>query len=95
VSKRIAREAWRAATMVSGNPTNLADHNDKEDPAFIPAAEPTHLPVFNTIAERNSLAKPKKLGLNVHGNSRPNTSMALLGRTVDRVSTNRPGRTCR
>ena len=82
-------------TMVSWSQTNLADHNDEEDSAFVPSSEPADPPIIDMIAERHRLAKPKELGLNVHGNSRPNTSMALLGRTVDRVSTNRPGRTCR
>jgi len=80
------------AATLSGSPAKLADHNDEEDSAFVPAAEPAHLPIVHTIAERQRLPKPKELGLNVHGNSRPNTFMARLGRTVNRASANRPGR---
>jgi hypothetical protein len=58
-------------------------HNDEEDSAFVPAAEPAHSPIIDTIAERHRLAKPKEFGLNVHGYSRPDTSMARLGRTVN------------
>ncbi|HLM98523.1 MAG TPA: hypothetical protein VK335_04540 [Bryobacteraceae bacterium] len=79
------------AWMVSGSLTKLADHNDEEDSAFVPAAEPAHLPIIDTIAERHRLAKPKELGLNVHGNSRPNTSMARLERTVNRLCGNGAG----
>ena len=42
-------------------------HNDEEDSAFVPAAEPANAPVIDTIAQRYRLAKPKELGLNVHG----------------------------
>jgi len=68
-------------TMVSWSPTNLADHNDEEDSAFVPSAEPADPPIINVITQRHPLAKPKELRLNVHGNSRPNTSMARLVRT--------------
>jgi len=64
------------AATVSGTPAKLADHNDEGDSAFVPAAEPAHLPIIDTIAERYRVPKPKELGLNVHGDSRPNTSMA-------------------
>ena len=74
------------AVTVSGSPTKLVDHNDEEDSAFIPAAEPADPPIIDTIAERHRLAKPKELGLNVHDNSRPNTSIALLRRTVNLAS---------
>lgn len=57
-------------------------HHDEEDSAFVPAAEPTYSPIIDTIAERHRLAKPKELGLNVHG-SLPHTSMARLVRTVN------------
>lgn len=57
-------------------------HNHKEDPIFVPAAEPAHPPIIDMIAKRHRLAKPKELGLNVHG-LRPHTSMAQLGRTVN------------
>jgi hypothetical protein len=70
-------------TVVSWSPTKLACHNDEEDPAPVPAAEPADLPIIDTIAQGHRLAKPKELGLNVHGNSRPNTSMARLGRRVN------------
>jgi hypothetical protein len=46
-------------------------------------AEPADPPIINVITQRHRLAKPKELGLNVHGNSRPNTSMARLGRQVN------------
>jgi hypothetical protein len=59
-------------------------HHDEEDSAFVPAAEPADPPIIDTIAQRHRLAKPKELCLNVHG-SRPNTSMARLGRTVNPV----------
>jgi len=54
-----------------------ASHDHEEDSAPIAAAEPADPPIIDTIAERHRLAKPKELGLNVHANSRPNTSMAL------------------
>ena len=57
-------------------------HNDEEDSAFVPAAEPAHPPIIDTVAKRHRLAKSKELGLKVHG-SRPHTSMARLGRTVN------------
>jgi hypothetical protein len=69
--------------MLSGSPTNLADHDNEEDSAFVPAAEPADSPIIDTVAQRQRLAKPKELGLNVHGYSRPHTSMARLGRTVN------------
>jgi len=68
--------------MVSGSPTNLADHDNEEDSAFVPAAEPADSPIIDTIAERHRLAKAKEFGLNVHGHLRPHTLMARLARTV-------------
>jgi hypothetical protein len=62
---------------------------DEEDSVFIPSAEPHDPPIIDTIAERHRLAMPKELGLNVHGNSRPATFMAPLGRTVNPPSANR------
>jgi hypothetical protein len=70
------------AATVSGSPAKLADHNDEEDSALVPAAEPAHLPIIDAIAQRHRLAKPKELGLNVHG-SLSHTSMARLERTVN------------
>src|SRR5713101_5170194 len=58
-------------------------HNDEEDSAFVPAAEPADSPIIDTIAQRHRLAKAKELGLNVHNYLRPHTSMARLGRTVN------------
>jgi len=58
-------------------------HHDEEDSAFVPAAEPADPPIIDTIAQQHRLAKPKELCLNVHGYSRPHTSMARLGRTVN------------
>src|SRR6266852_2196480 len=55
-------------------------HDNEEDSAFVPAAEPGDPPIIDTIAERHRLAKPKELGLNVHGHSRPHTSMASMRR---------------
>jgi hypothetical protein len=77
------------AVTVSGSPMKLADHDDEEDPAFVPSAEPADPPIIDMIAERHRLAKPKELGLNVHDNSRPNTSIALLRRTVNVASAHR------
>jgi hypothetical protein len=57
-------------------------HHDEEDVAFVPTAEPAHPPIIDEISKRHTLAKPKELGLNVHG-SHPHTSMARLGRTVN------------
>jgi hypothetical protein len=42
-------------------------HDDEEDSAFVAAAEPAHSPIIDLIAKRHRLAKPKELGLNVHG----------------------------
>ena len=33
-------------------------HNDEEDSAFVPAAEPADSPIIDMIAERRRLAKP-------------------------------------
>jgi hypothetical protein len=55
-------------------------HHDEDDSAPVPAAEPAHLPIIDMIAKRDRLAKAKELGLNVHGHSRPHTSIARLGR---------------
>jgi hypothetical protein len=57
-------------------------HHDEEHSAFVPAAEPAHSPIIDTIAQGNRLAKPKELCLYVHG-LRPHTSMARLRRTVN------------
>jgi hypothetical protein len=67
----------------------LADHDDEEYSAFIPSADPANPPIVDTIAQRHRLAKPKKLGLNVHGHSRPETSIALLVRTVNHLHRDR------
>ena len=42
-------------------------HHDEKDSAFVPAADPGDPPIIDTIAERHRPAKPKELGLNVHG----------------------------
>jgi hypothetical protein len=42
-------------------------HHDEKDSAFVPAAAPAHPPIIDMIAKRHRLAKPKELGLNVHG----------------------------
>jgi hypothetical protein len=73
----------------TGSPTKLVDHNNEEDSAFIPAADPADIPIIDRIAERRRLEKAKELGLNVHGNLRPDTSIARLARTVN-ASANRP-----
>ena len=57
-------------------------HHDEEDSAFVPAAEPADSTIIDTIAERRRRAKPKELGLNVHGHLRPYTLMARPARTV-------------
>jgi hypothetical protein len=41
-------------------------HNDEEDAAFVPAAEPADPPIINMIAQGHRLAKSTELGLNVH-----------------------------
>jgi len=69
-------------------------HHDEEDSAFVPAAQPAHPPIIDTIAERHRLGKPKELGPNVHGSSRPHTSIARMGRTVKGPSANRPPPHC-
>ena len=91
--RRRSRLSRGEVASVSGSPTKLAEHDDEEDSPFVPAPEPADPPIIDTIAERHRLAKPKELGLNVHGNSRPNTSMAPLVRTVNPPSVNRPRRT--
>jgi len=53
-------------------------HHDEEDAAFVPAADPRDSPIIDTIAQGNRPAKPKELGLNLHGSVRPHTSMALV-----------------
>ena len=53
-------------------------HHDEEHAAFVPAADPRDSPIIDTIAQGNRPAKPKELCLNVHGNSRPHTFMALV-----------------
>ena len=60
-------------------------HHDEEDSAFVPAAEPAHSPIIDMIAQRRRLAKPKELGLNVHG-ALPHASMARLGRTATLIA---------
>src|SRR5260370_41430879 len=44
-------------------------HHDEEDSAFVPATEPADSPIIDTIAQRDRLAKPKEICLNVHGYS--------------------------
>jgi len=58
-------------------------HHDEEHAAFVPAADPAHSPIIDAIAQRHRPAKPKELCLNVHGNSRPHTSIARMTRTVN------------
>ena len=58
-------------------------HHDEEDPALVPPAEPAHSPIIDAIAQRRRPAKPKELCLNVHGDSRPHTSIARMTRTVN------------
>jgi hypothetical protein len=73
------------AMSISGSHTRLArlhrllvfslHHHDEEDSAFVPTAKPGHSPIIDTIAKSHRLAKPKELCLNVHGYSRPHTSL--------------------
>src|SRR5580700_3910247 len=77
LKKRTARSTWRAATRVSGCLTKLADHDESGC-----LLEPTDPPIIDAIGQGGRLAKPKELGLNVHGNSRPNTSMGSVAGTV-------------
>ena len=63
-------------------------HHDEEDTASVPSAHPAYASIINIIAERHRFAKPKELGLIVHGNSRPDTSMALLPITVNSALAN-------
>jgi hypothetical protein len=55
-------------------PQPIATKNTRPSPIH----QPAHAPIIDTIAEPHRLVKPKELGLNVHGDSRPNTSMARL-----------------
>ena len=68
----------------------MADHSDEEDSAFVLAPKPADPPITDGIAERLQLAKPKELGLNRHGNSRPNRFVARLGTTGNAPSASRP-----
>jgi hypothetical protein len=54
------------AVSVSGSPTKLADHNDEEHSAFVPAAEPARAPAIDKILQGHGPSKPKALSLNSH-----------------------------
>ena len=54
------------------------DHDDEQDPALVPTADPANAPAIDAIADGSRPEEPQELGLDLH----TDLSMALLDRTV-------------
>src|SRR5215471_19858778 len=87
-----SRQFDSAMPLISGfssraAPTSVLTyhHDDEEDTASVPAADPTHAPAVNLIPNCHGLSQPQELGLNLHV-PRPDTSMELREYSLTRLS---------